>query len=89
MKSTGIVRRIDDLGRVVLPKELRRSMELPEGTPMEIYVDGDRIVLRKYQPDTWSLDEVKDALVAAARDAGKDPVAYLALAREESHGLAH
>jgi transcriptional pleiotropic regulator of transition state genes len=50
MKSTGIVRKIDELGRVVLPKELRNTMNLPEGTPMEIFTEGDTIVLKKYQP---------------------------------------
>lgn len=48
MKATGIVRKVDPLGRVVLPKELRRSMGLDECTPIEIYTDGDGIVLKKY-----------------------------------------
>lgn len=82
MKSTGIVRKIDELGRIVLPKELRRTMDIPEGTQMEIFVEGDKTVLRKYQPETWSVDELKDALVAAAKDAGRDPVAYLTMARK-------
>lgn len=77
MKSTGIVRRIDELGRIVLPKELRKTLDLPEGTPMEVYVEGNRVVLHKYQPEAWSTDELKDALVAAAKDAGRDPVDYL------------
>jgi len=51
MKSTGIVRRIDDLGRICLPKELRRTLNIADGDPMEIFVDGNRIVLRKYHPD--------------------------------------
>lgn len=50
MKSTGIVRRIDDLGRVVIPKEIRRTMNLEEDDPMEIYVDTDTVILRKYEP---------------------------------------
>ena len=50
MKSTGIVRKVDELGRVVLPIELRRSMGIAEKDPMEILVDGDLIVLRKYVP---------------------------------------
>lgn len=50
MKSTGVVRKIDQLGRVVLPKELRDSMDLPVETPMEIFTDGDAIILRKYEP---------------------------------------
>ena len=84
MKSIGIVRHLDHLGRIVLPKELRRTLDLPEGTPMEIYTDGDRIALRKYRPsEAWSTDELKEALVTAAKDAGKDPVMYLMLARED------
>lgn len=51
LKATGIVRRIDDLGRVVIPKELRRTLGIMEGDPLEIFVaDGDQIVLRKYNP---------------------------------------
>lgn len=48
MKATGIVRRLDDLGRICLPKELRRSMELNEGDPLEVYTENDGIVLKKY-----------------------------------------
>ena len=51
MKATGVVRRIDDLGRIVLPKELRRTMRIKEGESLEIYTDGtDRIILKKYSP---------------------------------------
>lgn len=50
MKSTGIVRKIDNLGRVVIPKELRRTFDIAEWDPIEIFVDGGNIVLRKYQP---------------------------------------
>lgn len=50
MKSTGIVRRVDDLGRVVLPKELRRVLDIEERDPLEIFVDGSSIILQKYQP---------------------------------------
>ncbi|WP_346880595.1 AbrB/MazE/SpoVT family DNA-binding domain-containing protein [Clostridium sp. UBA3061] len=49
MKSTGIVRKIDPLGRIVLPKELRNIFDIQEGTPMEVYTDGDSIVLKKHQ----------------------------------------
>ena len=83
MKSTGIVRRIDDLGRIVIPKEIRRTLDLPEGTPMEISVDGSKIILQKYQPGTWTTEELYDALIAAAEDAGHDPVAYLTQTRKE------
>lgn len=50
MKETGVVRRIDDLGRVVIPKEMRRMLRLREGDPMELFMDGDVVVLRKYNP---------------------------------------
>lgn len=50
MKATGIVRKIDELGRVVLPKELRNCMDIQEGDPLEIYTDGDFIMLKKYEP---------------------------------------
>ena len=51
MKATGIVRRIDDLGRVVIPKEIRRSMRIREGDPLEIFVDREgQIILKKYSP---------------------------------------
>ena len=50
MKSTGILRRVDELGRVVLPIELRRSLDIEEKDPLEISVEEDRIILRKYQP---------------------------------------
>lgn len=49
MKATGIVRRIDELGRVVLPIELRRTMNLEVRDPVEIFMEGDSIVLRKYE----------------------------------------
>lgn len=50
MKSTGIVRRVDELGRIVLPIEMRRTLDIAEKDTLEIYVDGDSIILRKYQP---------------------------------------
>ena len=51
MKATGIVRRIDDLGRVVIPKEIRRTLRIKEGTPMEIFTDREgEIILKKYSP---------------------------------------
>ena len=50
MKSTGIVRKVDELGRIVLPIELRRTMDIAEKDAIEIYVDGSSIILRKYEP---------------------------------------
>ncbi len=51
MKSTGIVRKVDELGRIVLPIELRKSMDIDKkGDAVEIFIDDDRIILKKYQP---------------------------------------
>ena len=50
MKATGIVRKVDDLGRIVLPIELRRTLNIDIKDPLEIYVDGEFIILKKYEP---------------------------------------
>ncbi len=50
MKSTGIVRKVDELGRVVIPVELRKVLNIKEKDPVEIFVDGNQIVLQKYKP---------------------------------------
>lgn len=50
MKATGIIRRVDDLGRVVIPKEIRRTLRIREGDPLEIYVENDSVIYRKYFP---------------------------------------
>lgn len=50
MKSTGVTRRLDSLGRIVVPIELRRTMDIEEKDAMEIFVDGDRIILKKHEP---------------------------------------
>jgi len=51
MKATGIIRRVDELGRVVIPIELRNKFEITEKDPMEIFVDGSSIILKKYEPN--------------------------------------
>ena len=69
MKSTGIVRRVDELGRVVIPIELRNKFDIKEKYPIEIYVDGSSIVLKKYEPNcifcgnTKNLVTYKDKLI--------------------------
>lgn len=50
MKATGVVRKVDELGRIVLPIELRRTLDIEERDALEIYVDGDQIILKKYEP---------------------------------------
>ena len=62
MKSTGIVRRVDELGRIVLPIELRRTLDIAERDSLEIFVDGASIVLRKYQSSCIFCESVKDVV---------------------------
>ena len=64
MKATGIVRRVDDLGRVVIPKEIRRTLGIREGEPLEIFLDGkDTICFRKYEANLRSeIDRLKDQI---------------------------
>ena len=50
MKSTGIIRKVDDLGRIVLPIELRRTLDISERDELEIYMENDRIILQKFEP---------------------------------------
>jgi transcriptional pleiotropic regulator of transition state genes len=60
MKSTGIVRKLDGLGRAVLPIELRRSLDLEEGDSLEIYTEGDTIILKKYKPGCMVCDSCEN-----------------------------
>ena len=61
-KSTGIVRKIDELGRIVLPIELRRTLDINEKDDVEIYVDGTSIVLKKYRPTCVFCNSTKDII---------------------------
>lgn len=62
MKSTGIVRKVDELGRIVLPIELRRTMNIEVKDALEIFVDGDQIVLKKYEPSCIFCGNAKDII---------------------------
>mgnify|MGYP003301350641 CR=1 FL=1 len=62
MKSTGIVRKIDELGRIVLPKELRDTLNIDHKDPIEIFVEGDNIILRKYEPACIFCGNASDAV---------------------------
>jgi len=62
MKSTGIVRKVDELGRVVLPKELRDTMDINEKDPLEIFVDGNSILLKKYEPACIFCQNARDVI---------------------------
>ena len=59
MKELGVVRKIDSLGRLVIPKEMRKVPHIDIGTPIEFYVDGDGIMLKKHEPDNIS-EKVKE-----------------------------
>lgn len=67
MKSTGIVRKVDELGRIVLPIELRRTLDIAEKDCLEIYMDGESIVLKKYQPACIFCDEADNITVFHGR----------------------
>ena len=62
MKSTGIVRKVDELGRIVLPIEMRRTLDIAERDALEIFVDGDNIILKKYQPACIFCENTKDII---------------------------
>ena len=62
MKSTGIVRQMDSLGRIVLPIELRRTLDIAQKDSLEIYVDESSIILKKYQPSCIFCNNAKDVI---------------------------
>ena len=68
MKSVGIVRKVDELGRIVLPAELRNSLGIEKKHPLEIYVESEYIILKKYQPDCIFCGDVKDVVQYKGRN---------------------
>ncbi len=67
MKATGIVRRIDDLGRVVIPKEIRRTMRIREGDPLEIFTNNGEVIFKKYSPMGEMVSFAGDLAVALSQ----------------------
>lgn len=63
MKSTGIVRKVDELGRIVLPIELRRTLDIKERDSLEIFVEGASVILKKYRPTCIFCDSAKDIVI--------------------------
>ena len=63
MKSTGIVRKVDELGRIVLPIEMRRTLDIAEKDALEIYVEGSSVILKKYNTSCIFCDSSKDITV--------------------------
>lgn len=72
MKATGIVRKVDELGRIVLPMELRRTLNIQKEDPVEIFVDDDKIVLRKYEPACVFCGNAKDVQVIKGKNVCKN-----------------
>lgn len=77
MKSTGIVRKVDELGRIVLPIEMRRTLDIAEKDTLEVYVEGDSIILRKYQDACVFCDSVRDLISFRGRCVCQDCIAML------------
>lgn len=72
MKSTGIVRRVDNLGRIVLPMELRKVLNIDTKDSLEIFVDGSIIMLRKYAPQCVFCDNIDDVVVFKGKNVCKN-----------------
>lgn len=78
MKSTGIVRRVDELGRIVLPIELRRSLNINERDTLEIFVDDERIILKKYEPADIFTGSMDDLIEYKGKKVSKDSILEMA-----------
>ncbi len=78
MKETGIVRKLDSLGRIVLPSELRRNLDLGEHAPLEIYVEKDMIVLKKYTPSDIFTGEFEELVEFKGLRVSKNSIKELA-----------
>ena len=72
MKSTGIVRKVDELGRVVLPIELRRTLDISVRDSLEIYVDGSSVILKKYEPACIFCSNAKDVIYYKGKNICQD-----------------
>jgi len=77
MKSTGIVRKVDELGRIVLPIEMRRTLDIAEKDPVEIYVEGESVILRKYQAACVFCGSVKNIVTFKGRNVCSNCIAKL------------
>ena len=80
MKSTGIVRKVDELGRIVLPIELRRTLDIEVKDALEIYVDGAQIILKKYEPACIFCGNAKDVTNVKGKNICRDCLAEMAAA---------
>ena len=78
MKDTGIVRKLDELGRITLPIELRRTLGVGEKDPLEIYVEDDKIILKKYEPSDIFTGSKEDLFEYKGKIVSKDSIVELA-----------
>ena len=72
MKATGIVRRIDDIGRIVIPREIRRTMDIHAGEPFEIFVDKDSVTFKRFNPNQELKEELLTIVERYDTDASAD-----------------
>lgn len=77
MKSTGIVRKVDELGRIVLPIEMRRTLDIAEKDALEIYVEGDSVILRKFQAACVFCDSTREIITFKGRNVCADCIRKL------------
>jgi len=84
MKSTGIVRKVDELGRVVIPIELRRIFDIEIKDALEIFVEGDQIILKKYEPACIFCDDAKEVVKYHEKNICRKCLADLASYKEEA-----
>ena len=80
MKPVGIVRQIDALGRIVIPKELRRTLDIAEGDPLEMFIEDNTVILRKYQPACIICGSAKNVVTFKGRNFCPDCVRQLSSA---------
>ena len=83
MKSTGIIRRVDELGRILIPKEIRQTLGVSESTPMEIFTEDKKIIIQKYDTDICIKERLKELNSTFAES--KDSLDYETIKAIEAH----
>lgn len=78
MRSTGIVRKLDELGRITLPIELRRNLDVNDRDPLEIFVDEDKIIMKKYNPADIFTGQMEDLVEYKGKKISKSSILELA-----------
>lgn len=84
MKATGVVRKVDELGRIVMPVEIRRTLGIDKGDPVEFFVDGERVILKKYQPGCVITGSQEDLISFGGKLYSREVIRQLARAAAES-----